>query len=208
MYRPFSLALRALPAYYRPFSIREDQHRFGDSSDRAQAVFVQLKSKMSSPAFLSFPRHILPFVLDTDIFDTQFGCVLIHPDDKKSLRSVGCWSRTLCSAKLSYNTTGRECMDIVWAVLLLWPYLLYKMLLVRTDQVALRWVLNLTRATGRQAPVTTSAGIRFRGDESPRYLPSGPTRSIGFTRPAWTLRNSHTVCLPGRVGILYRPRGQ
>lgn len=92
--------------------------KFGNLSERAHAAFVQLKSKVASPRVLSMPRHSSLYVLETDACDSQVGCVLIQPDDKRSLRPFNYWSQILCSAERNNDMTERERLAIVWDVLL------------------------------------------------------------------------------------------
>lgn len=93
-----------------------DDVRFGTFSERAEAAFWCLKVELSSSSVLAVPKHGRLVVLDEDACDGQIGCVLMPPDDEKCLLPVGYWSRTLCNAERSYDTTERECRAIVWAI--------------------------------------------------------------------------------------------
>lgn len=125
--------------------------RFGQLSDATQAAFVALKEKLASPPLLDFPRHCRPYVLDTDACESQVGCGLMQADDDKPLRRVGYWRKTLCHVERNYNTIERECLPIVWAVLLLWIYSKHARFLIRSNYSALCWVLNFTTETDRLA---------------------------------------------------------
>lgn len=52
-----------------------------------------------------------------------------------------------CDAELNYDTTEREYLYVVWAVLLLRQSLKLDEYLIRTDHASLCWVLILTTAT-------------------------------------------------------------
>lgn len=62
----------------------------------------------------------------------------MQPDDDTYLRPVSYCRRTLCSDERNYDTTESDCLAIVWAVLLLRPYLHQDKFLVRTDYSTLQ----------------------------------------------------------------------
>ena len=87
-------------------------------------AFESLRQAMLSPPILRLPREGHPYVLDTDASQGQIGCALLQLDaDEDVLHPVGYWSRTLNDAERNYSTTERECLAVVWAVLLLRAYL-------------------------------------------------------------------------------------
>ena len=114
------------------FDLREEQ----------LAAFKTLKEKLQSPSVLALPRAGLPYVLDTDANDTQVGCVLQQKYEDNSLRPIGYYSRTLNDTEKKYDTTERECLGIIWAVLLLRPYLEMERFTLRTDHEALKWLFD------------------------------------------------------------------
>lgn len=61
-------------------------------------------------------------------------------------RPIGYWSRTFCEPEKDLDTTHRECFDVVWVLLVLWPYLTRTRFTIRTDPHPLRSVLNLADA--------------------------------------------------------------
>lgn len=97
------------------------------------------------------PRHGRSYDPDTDACDVQFGSVLIQPDDKKSLRPVGYWSRILYDTEGNHDTTEGECLTIVWSVVLLQPYFQVDKLLIHKKHANLSTVLYLTTDTGSLA---------------------------------------------------------
>jgi len=60
-------------------------------------------------------------------------------------------SRSLNAAERNYSTSERECLAVVWASLLLRPYIEGTRFTVRTDHAALKWMLHISGAHGRLA---------------------------------------------------------
>ena len=100
---------------------------------------------------LALPRRDGHLTLDTDACARQLGCVLLQTQPDGTDRPLGYWSRSLSSAERNYDTTERECLAVVWSVLLLRPYLVGTRFTVRTDHSPLKWLLNLKDSTGRLA---------------------------------------------------------
>jgi len=72
-----------------------------------------------------------------------------QPD--QSTRPVGYWSRSLNASERDYSTTEPECLVVVWASLLLRPYVEGTRFMVRTDHAALKWMLHMDGSHGRLA---------------------------------------------------------
>lgn len=66
-------------------------------------------------------------------------------------RPVGYWSRTLYDAEGKLSTTHKECLAIVWVVLLLRSYLDSSRFAIRTDHEANKWLLTTSNAFGKLA---------------------------------------------------------
>lgn len=85
----------------------------------------------------------------TDACKDQLGYALLQKQPKGRLQPIGVWSRSLASSERSYSTSERECIPIVWEVLLLRPYRECAHFTLRRDQATLRWTISLTDASGR-----------------------------------------------------------
>ena len=111
--------------------------------------YDNLRKKLAEPPVFNLPRRDLPYVLDTDADANQVGCVLMqkHPDG--SLRAIGYFSKTLTKTERNYDTTEREALGIIWAVLLLRPYLESTRFTLRTDHGALKWIFGPTHKSGK-----------------------------------------------------------
>lgn len=80
------------------------------------------KRLISSPILsLHFAKGL--YIVDTDAWNKQVGAVLLQEQPEGSPALIGYWSKSLTQAKHSYNTTERECLAVVLALLLLRQYL-------------------------------------------------------------------------------------
>ena len=77
--------------------------------------------------------------------------MLLQEQPDQSTRPVGYWSRSLNAAERNYSKTERECLEVVWASLLLRPYIEGTRFTVRTYHAALKWMLHIDGAHGRLA---------------------------------------------------------
>ena len=105
---------------------------------------------MIYPPILSLPRYERPYMIDTGTSAYQLGCTLFQEHDgANDWRSVGYWSYSLNDSERNYSATERECFAVVWAVRTLRPYVEGTRFTVRTDHDALRWLMSLTKSSGR-----------------------------------------------------------
>ena len=86
---------------------------------------------------------------------TACGNVALHTFlqvlEDRNRYPVGYWSRQLNEEQKNYSVTEKECLAIVWAIKELRPYLERERLAINVDHHSLRWLLNLTDASGRLA---------------------------------------------------------
>lgn len=61
------------------------------------------------------------------------------------------WSQSPNDAKRKYDTKQKERFAIVWAVLLVRPYLKSNRFSIRTSHDSLKWILNVSVRSGRLA---------------------------------------------------------
>jgi transposase InsO family protein len=120
------------------------------SQDQAQA-FKDLSTALTKAPILTLPRDGGKFTLDVDASDYQIGACLLQEQANGKLAPCGYYSKTLNPAERNYSAVEKECLAVVWAVLLLRPYLERVHFLIRSDQVALRWLLDLKDPSGRLA---------------------------------------------------------
>lgn len=77
------------------------------------------------------------------------GVVLFQSQDEKSTHQIRYWSRTLNKAEIVYDTTHRECLAVIWEVLIILPYLEGAKFTIRRDHDSLLWTLTMSDATGK-----------------------------------------------------------
>lgn len=63
-------------------------------------------------------------------------------------KPVGYWKRSLKKVGKAYDNAHRECLVVVWEVLMLRPYLQGARFVIRTDNDNLRWFLNMPDPKG------------------------------------------------------------
>lgn len=125
---------------------------FGPLDEEELQAFATLRNCLLSPPILALPKMGKPYIVETDACNEQVGCVLLQEQETaKDYRPIGYWSRTLTAAERNYTTSERECLAIVWAILMLRPYLEGTKFTVRTDHDSLRWLLNISDVSGRLA---------------------------------------------------------
>ena len=123
-----------LANYYRRFipgyaSIAEPLHQLLRKNSKGfhwteacDSSFNTLKSKLTSPPVLAYPRFTDTFIVATDASDVAVGGVLSQVQDGHE-RVLAYWSRQLQKAERHYSTIEREALAIVSAVKEFYPYL-------------------------------------------------------------------------------------
>ena len=91
-------------------------------------------------------------MIDCDASQYGIGAVLLQQQDESKptkWENVGYFSKTLSKEQRNFSATESECLAVVWAVLMLRPYLEGSHFIVSTYQNALRWMMTLNDPTGR-----------------------------------------------------------
>lgn len=126
------------------------QKELGPLQNEERKAHDFLKENLISPPLLTSPKQGM-FTLDTHTCDHQDGCVLLQKQKDRKDRPTGYWLSTLSEPENSLNTTHREWLVVVWAVLLPRPFLEGMIFNVWTDHHALRFFLNLAYAARKFA---------------------------------------------------------
>lgn len=123
-----------------------------DSYKEGKAAVDQLKHNLINPMIPALPMEDAPFNIQTNACNIQVGHVLLQTQqDDNDLRSIGYWSQTVNDTEMKYDTTQQERLAVVWAILLLRPYIEGSRFVVRTDYQGLCWILDLKKWTGQLA---------------------------------------------------------
>jgi len=105
-------------------------------TDVAIAAFEDLRNALLCPPVLALPNANRKLVVDVEACADQVCCTLLQEEPGELLHPGGYWSRGLTAAEQNYFTTGRECLGVVWAVLMLRHYADGQLFLIRTDHQA------------------------------------------------------------------------
>jgi RNase H-like domain found in reverse transcriptase len=92
-------------------------------NENQRRAFNKLRDVLIHPPILTLPKEGKKFTLDVDAGDYQIGACLLQEQEDGSLLPCGYYSRTLNTAERNYSTPEKECLAVVWGILLLRPYL-------------------------------------------------------------------------------------
>lgn len=107
-----------------------------------QEAFDTLKKQMCSEPVLVLPDFTRDFILTTDASGTGLGAILSQKNADGDEQVIAYASRTLNKAELSYSTTEKECLAVVWGAEYFRPYLFGRPFTVITDHAALTWIMS------------------------------------------------------------------
>ena len=115
-----------------------------------QTVFELLKSALSSPPILAYPRYQEPFILTTDASSDSAGMVLSQVQDGKE-RVIAYGAKKFTRAEMNYGISDKEALAVILAVRHFEPYLKGTTFKLITDHSALKWMFGQKTVSGRIA---------------------------------------------------------
>ena len=118
----------------------------------AKSLWNFLKKKLTTAPILSYPRHDLAFILDTDASDSGIGAVYLRPlmgKKKWSHMPHDRWRKQ--KENIIRPEKNYKLLALVWSMEHFSPYLIEKPFKARTDHNALKWVKNLKQPKGQGA---------------------------------------------------------
>ena len=151
VYRRFVKGFSRIAAPLNDLLRKGQPQRWESLEPNAEKAFHALKDTLAKPPILALPRRSGHITVETDACDRQLGAVLLQAQADGTNKPIGFFSRSLTSAERNYDTTERECLAVVWACLLLRPYIELQRFTVITDHEALKWLLTYKESTGRLA---------------------------------------------------------
>jgi len=116
-------------------------------SSEQRGAFDKLKLMLTKDAMLAHPDWTQPFIIDTDACMHGLGAVLSQKVDGQE-KVVAYASRALADNEKKYTIWELETLAVVWACDLYGWYLWNKPFKIRTDAMAVQWVLQKA-TTGR-----------------------------------------------------------
>lgn len=126
-------------------------------SEQAQQAFEYLKSAMTKLPVLATPNFSLPFEVETEASGTGLGAVLMQEG-----RPIAYFSQKLSEKHQQSSVYERELMALVLAIKKWHHYLSDKPFIVKTDQKALKFLLEQRiLAPDQQKWVTKLMGYKF-----------------------------------------------
>lgn len=126
-----------------PLTALTKQDRSFDWTSEYDQAFQTLKTLISSPSVLKYPRFDREFVVHTDASDVAVGAVLSQVDDDGIEKPVAYASQSLSARERNYSTTEKEAYAIVYAARHFRVYLLGRRFKLVTDHKALTWLHSM-----------------------------------------------------------------
>lgn len=115
-------------------------------------IFINaLKHALILCPVFAVPKSTDHMTLDTNARNVQIGWVLQQQQPEKTTKPIKYWSRSLTDTEREYSTMQRECLAIVWSVILLRPYLKRTRFTILTEHASLRFIFNFFNGPGRRA---------------------------------------------------------
>ncbi len=122
-----------------------------DFDEACNQAFNLLKQSLIKAPILVCPNFDKKFILTTDASNWAIGAVLSQEDDNNVERPICFLSRKLNDHEINYATTHKECLSVVWSIEELRHYLQGHKFLIRTDHLALKYLMTTKDLQGRLA---------------------------------------------------------
>lgn len=117
-----SFARTASPLTEKRHALGRSTSQCGAEWERGLGALDTLHEKLISAQVWRWPYTAARGQLDTDACVDQVRCVLQQKNPDKTRTAVECWIRSLTSAERVDGSTKRQCLVIVWSMLLLGLY--------------------------------------------------------------------------------------
>lgn len=101
--------------------LKNGEHSQFVLDDQERRAVNELKHRLVIPPVMAQPRAKGQYTVNTEASDIQIGRVLLQEQNDKVLNPIVYSSKSLCEAERQHNTTQKECLKVVWSVLMLRP---------------------------------------------------------------------------------------
>ncbi|XP_070032723.1 uncharacterized protein [Nicotiana tomentosiformis] len=122
--------------------LRKDHFKW---NDQATAAFQDLKDALTSAPVLALPNFSLPFMVEIDAYDIGIGVVIMQ-----SGQPIAYLSKGMSPQHQAISVYDKELLALVMAVTKWGQYLIERHFVVKTDQKALKFLLDQKLHTGAQ----------------------------------------------------------
>lgn len=114
---------------------------YSELFDEELEALGAVRKKLISPSVLALSQSEGIYrLVNADVCDRQIGCILCQKQlDRNNKPIIGHWSRSLMDAERAYDTTHRECLAVVRAVLLRRSNIGATHFTILADHDALKW---------------------------------------------------------------------
>ena len=116
-----------------------------------EGSFQKLIAALTSAPILKVLDWSKDWIIDCDASNNAIGKVLSQKDERDEEHLVYYHSRLLSPTERNYSMTDRECLTVITVVKKFRVYILGKGALIRTDNGAVRQLLQQPKAKGRRA---------------------------------------------------------
>lgn len=115
--------------------------------DKRFETLETVEEKPIAPSVLALPRLQRACMVDKDACCRHIGCVRLQrqPDEHKN--PIGYWSCCETDAEQTCDTTHRECLAVVWAILFFHLYAAGTCTTICKDHDVFKWIFVLEDAT-------------------------------------------------------------
>ena len=118
---------------------------------KCQEAFDSLKQALLSPQILAFPDWNKPFILTCDASVIGIGSTLSQLDDEGKERPIAYAARGLNKHEKNLSQVHLELLSAVYSCLYFHVYLIGKEFTLKTDNMAVKHLLNMKQVEGKLA---------------------------------------------------------
>lgn len=119
VFRRFVPNFARVAALLRRRMEKNKSYHFGRLNETAVETMETVKHRLLSLLILSPPRPDGRYTFDTDAHDKKFEVVLRQEQPEGAAKPIELLSRLASKAEQAYNTAFRDCLAVMWAILLL-----------------------------------------------------------------------------------------